>query len=129
MLLAFLPAALALDVDVRLTAPSGATASVTFHDVERQAPPSFTMNDGGLPLRVTVGVEPSGDRWTVSAEIARVKPGLWRERVETLLAPRVTLETNSRGIVKQGASVPIAGTDPVQFVDHEWTLDIQVRTP
>lgn len=128
MLLALLPATFAVDLDARLTTPSGTTAFVTFHDVERQAPPSFTMDDVGRRLRVTLHVEPSGDRWAVSAEVASVKPGLWREHVKTILAPRVTVEPNAPAYVKQGAAVPIPGTDPVQLVDYVWTLDVEVRT-
>ena len=129
MLLALLPAALAVDLDARLTTPSGATTFVTFHDVELQAPPPFTMNDDGRPLRVTLVVEPSGDRWAVSAEIASVKQGLWREHLTTILVPRITLQSNSHGFVKQGTAIPVAGTDPVQYFDRAWTLDLEVRTP
>lgn len=129
MLLALLPAALAMDLDVHLTTPTGASAALTFHDVEGRAPPAFTLDDGGRPLRVTLGVQPSGDTWTVSAEIATVTAGLWRERVHVLLAPRITLETNVVGRVSQGARAAIAGAEPVEGPPRAWTLEVRVHEP
>lgn len=123
-ILAALPLALATDLETRLTTPDGAVKSLTFHDVERSAPPPFTVQMNGADVRVTLAVAPADGAWVVSAELAQVDK---KGRVKVLSAPRVTLQADEPGIVKQGARIPIPGTNPLEYREESWQLDMKVR--
>lgn len=119
-----LPLAHAVDLDARLTTPAGEVKSMTFHDVEASAPPPFQVELQGSTVRVTLGVSPTGEAWTVSAELAEVDR---RGRARVLSAPRLVVQANQAGLFRQGARVPIPGTSPVQYREEAWQLDLVVR--
>ena len=123
-LLAVLPAALATDLETRLTTPDGEVKSLTFHDVESSAPPPLTVQMNGAQVRVTLAVAPSDAAWVVTAELAQVDK---KGRVKVISSPRITLQANEPGMVKQGARIPIPRTNPVEYREESWQLDVTVR--
>ncbi len=130
MLLALLPAAFAVDLDLVLETPTHQTTSLTFHDVERHAPPPFTVVEAGRPLRVTVSVAPAGANWAITTVIASVRPGLWAERVKPLLSPTITMPANQPGYIKQGRAIRFADLDSAraaEYIDYAWRLEFTVR--
>ena len=122
--LALLPAALATDLETRLTTPDGEVKSLTFHDVESSAPPPLTVHMNGAQVRVTLSVAPSDAAWVVSAELAQVDK---KGRVKVISSPRITVQPNETGTVKQGARIPIPKTDPLEYREESWQLEVTVR--
>ncbi len=124
MFLAALTAALGADLEARLTTPSGEVKHLTFHDVDRGAPPPFEVQVDGARVRVTLVVSPSPDGWVIDAQLADVKK---RGRVEVIAAPRVSLAEGQWATVKQGKVIPIPNTDPVEFRPEGWELELNMR--
>ena len=124
MIVAFLGSALAADLDARLTTPTGEVKSMTFHDVEQSAPPPFEVQVDGTTVRVTLAVTQKADPWVVDAQLAEVDK---RGRPKVLSAPRITLNANEPGMVKQGSRVPVPDTNPVEFREVGWQLDLTVK--
>jgi len=124
MILALTATAFAVDLDVELTTPSGEVRSLTFHDVEASAPPTFQVEMRGATVTVTLAVTPSNDTWIVAANLAELDK---RGRPKLISAPRVTVRANEEGTVKQGARVPVPGTNPVEYREEAWQLNVLVR--
>lgn len=124
MIIALLSSAFAADLDARLTTPSGEVKSMTFHNVEQSAPPPFEVQMNGATVRVTLAVTQKADAWVVEAELAEVNK---RGRAKVLSAPRITLNANEPGLVRQGARIPVPNTNPVEFREESWQLDVTVK--
>lgn len=124
MLIALLSSAFAADLVVRVTSSSGVAASLTFHDVEKHAPPPFDVQLNGSTMRLTLTATKDSAAWVVESRLEKVNK---RGRTKLFSAPRVTVNANEMAQVKQGASIPVPNTDPTQFVDSFWALDLMVR--
>ncbi len=124
MLIAVLSSAFAADLDVRVTSSSGVAASLTFHDVEQHPPPPFDVVLNESKMRLTLGATKDSDAWVVESRLERIEN---KGRTEIFSAPRVTVKPNERAHVKQGGHVPVPNTDPMQFVDSFWAVDLMVR--
>lgn len=124
MIARFLSSAFAADLDARLTTPDGEVKSMTFHNVELSAPPPFEVQMNGATVRVTLAASPKAEAWVVDAQLAGLDK---RGRAKVFAAPRITLNANEPGMVRQGARIPIPGTNPVEFREESWQLDVTVR--
>lgn len=124
MITLLLSSAFAADLDARLTTPDGQVKSMTFHNVEESAPPPFELTMNGTTVRVTLVASPKAQAWVVDAQLAGVDK---RGRTKVFAAPSITLNANEPGTVKQGARIPIPDTNPVEFREESWQLDVTVR--
>ncbi len=123
-LLLLLPFAQAVDLDARLTTPSGEVKSLTFHDVESSAPPPFMVEMNGAQVRVALGVAPADAAWVVSAELSQLDK---KGRAKIFCSPRITVPPNETGMVRQGARIPIPKTKPIEYREEAWQLEVTVR--
>ena len=122
--LALLPFAQATDLDARLTTPSGEVKSLTFHDVESSPPPAFTVQMNGAEVRVELRVAHEDPTWVVSAELSHVDK---KGRAKAFCSPQITVNPNETGTVKQGARIPVPRTDPLEYREESWQLEVTVR--
>jgi Flp pilus assembly secretin CpaC len=116
--------ALAVDLDAKLTTPSGTVTSLTFHDVESRPPPTVQLPMRGATGLVTLTVTPKDDTFVVAATLAELDA---RGRTKTLATPTLIVRAGETGTFRDGKRLPIAGTNPVEFRDEAWELTFVVR--
>ena len=116
--------AFALDLDVKLTTPSGEVKSMTFHDVEASSPPTFQLQVRGATVLVTLTVTPKDDTFIVAADLTEMDR---KGRSKLISTPRLVVHANEPGTVRQGTRVPITGTSPIEYLDESWELNFLVR--
>lgn len=128
-ILLFAAPALALDVDLHVAPKEGASPWVTFHDVVPGVEQSVTVPCARAPTcRLSVTVTPEGEQFRVAVNASEVRRGwLGGERTTLIGCPTFVVPGDQLAEFFVGDETPVAGTNPVAFVESGLHIQARVR--